>query len=566
MREESPAHSSLAAVGHESSDALDPVTVLVVEDSPTQAAWARRVLEGAGYTVLIAEDGTTGLTMMLDEHPAIVLADIDMPRLDGFELCRRAKEDPRSRSIPFVLVTHRDRATDIVRAIQAGADNYITKPLDPAVLTSRVSRILADIETWRERVVDRRIPPSMPPEETILSLERAQVIELLMGAAEKLENEIGAVSEIGLALTMRHDLDELLALLVQRARDFAEDGTVLVTLLGDDGVWVVKSAESPQPALARELTGVRITQSQAPAILEGMRRREAFHVRASDPAAPPSVRALLERYGLAEAYGWPMLADRELIGALVVVYPTHHSFSEDERRRFRHLADQAAVAVVNARLFEQERALRHQLEEAYRAEEDAHKNAMFMLAAAVEARDGLTGSHLRRVQAYAEALARTIGLPEDEVEVIGYSSIMHDVGKLLVPDDVLGKPGKLTEAEWVEMRRHPEHGARILGDREFFSVAREIARCHHERWDGSGYPAGLKGEAIPVAARLTSVADVFDALTTKRHYKEAWSDHDALAEIRRLSGLSFDPRIVDSFVGLWEGGEVARIRSSITDL
>ena len=542
-----------------------PATVLVVEDSRTQAAWAVNVLRADGHRVLVAHDGHAGLDLMTREHPDIVLADIDMPGVDGFEMCAQAKHDPHLRSIPFVLVTHRDRATDIVRAVQVGADNYITKPLEPAVLSTRVARIVDDIRMWRARLSASRVPPPVAPEDTILSLERGQVIELLMGAAEKMESEIGTVNEIGLALTMTHDLDTLLALLVQRAREFAGSGTVLVVLVSGDGGWEVRSVASPDGAPIEGLVGTRFTGSIDPATQAAWHRREAPVLRATDPIAPPAVRALFDRYGIVEDYAWPMLADHELIGVLAVVYQSHRSLSEDERRRFRHLADQAAVAVVNARLFEQEHALRQQLEEAYRAEKEAHKNAMFMLAAAVEARDGLTGSHLRRVQAYTEALARTLGLPEDEIEVIGYSSIMHDVGKLLVPDEILGKPGKLTEEEWVEMRRHPAHGAGILGDRDFFAVAREIARNHHERWDGTGYPGGLRGEEIPLCARLTSVADVFDALTTKRHYKEAWPDEEALAEIRRLSGNSFDPAVVDAFLGLWDAGEIARIRRSIAD-
>jgi putative two-component system response regulator len=134
------------------------------------------------------------------------------------------------------------------------------------------------------------------------------------------------------------------------------------------------------------------------------------------------------------------------------------------------------------------------------------------------------------------------------------------VGKLLVPDSILGKPGKLTDEEWVEMRRHPDHGASILANGEFFVMASDIARCHHERWDGAGYPRGLKRDEIPIAARITSVADVFDALVTKRSYKEPWADTDAIAEIGRLRGTSFDPAVVDAFMRLWDRGEIAQIR------
>jgi response regulator RpfG family c-di-GMP phosphodiesterase len=331
----------------------------------------------------------------------------------------------------------------------------------------------------------------------------------------------------------------------------------------DDGTWRITTVEGASETMRQQIVNEAIYDDMLPIAIDELRKRHSFHIRYADQATPPVLRALGEKYGIVDTYGWPLVAGGELIGVLAISHATSRSLTADEHRRYAHLADQAAVAVVNARLFEKERALRLQLEKALAAEREAHKHAMFMLAAAVEARDGLTGAHLRRVQAYTRALAVELGRPSTEVEEIGYSSVLHDVGKLLVPDSILGKPGKLTDEEWVEMRRHPDHGAEMLVDHPFFAMASDIARCHHERWDGSGYPRGLKGEGIPIAARITSVADVFDALMTRRSYKEPWSDEHAVAEIRRLRGTSFDPSVVDAFLALWDSGEVARIRSTL---
>jgi len=191
---------------------------------------------------------------------------------------------------------------------------------------------------------------------------------------------------------------------------------------------------------------------------------------------------------------------------------------------------------------------------------EAGLEAIFMLSVAAEAKDEVTGSHIQRVQHYSEAIALRLGLPLDVVEEIGYSSMMHDVGKIQVPDAILKKAGKLTEEEWALMRRHPLHGVAILREKPFYRVARDIAGNHHERWDGNGYPHGRKGEEIPLASRIVTVADVFDALTTARPYKDAWDEEEALAELVKRRGKNFDPQVVDVFMELYEEGVIRAIR------
>ncbi len=192
---------------------------------------------------------------------------------------------------------------------------------------------------------------------------------------------------------------------------------------------------------------------------------------------------------------------------------------------------------------------------------EANLEAIYMLSIACEAKDESTGNHVKRVQRYSHALARRLGIPEAVAEEIGYSSIMHDLGKLRVPDAILAKPAPLNDDEWRLMKRHPKDGVAILRDGEFFAIAREIAGNHHEHWDGSGYPSGRKGEAIPLSARITAVADVFDALSSKRPYKEPWPESDVLVEMRRLRATTLDPKAVDAFLDLCAEGVIRGIRA-----
>jgi putative two-component system response regulator len=178
-----------------------------------------------------------------------------------------------------------------------------------------------------------------------------------------------------------------------------------------------------------------------------------------------------------------------------------------------------------------------------------------MLAVASEAKDADTGQHVRRIQAYAHALARRLGMGDDEAEEIGYSAVLHDVGKIHVPDEILKKPGSLNDDERRRMQEHTIVGERILGTGTFFVRARRIARSHHENWDGSGYPDALAGRAIPLEARIVHLADVYDALVHERVYKPAWSPDDAARAIRDARGWMFEPDLVDAFLDLHTQGQ-----------
>jgi HD-GYP domain-containing protein (c-di-GMP phosphodiesterase class II) len=175
---------------------------------------------------------------------------------------------------------------------------------------------------------------------------------------------------------------------------------------------------------------------------------------------------------------------------------------------------------------------------------------IWRLSQAAESRDEDTGHHIERISALSQALALELGLPAEQAELIGHAAALHDVGKIAVPDRVLLKPGKLDDDEYEIMKAHTTIGASVLSESAspLLQTAEAIARSHHERWDGTGYPNGLVGSQIPLPARICAVCDVFDALMSKRVYKDAWGMDDALAELERAAGTQFDPALVDVFV------------------
>jgi putative nucleotidyltransferase with HDIG domain len=192
-----------------------------------------------------------------------------------------------------------------------------------------------------------------------------------------------------------------------------------------------------------------------------------------------------------------------------------------------------------------------------------YRSTVETLAMAIDAKDDVTHSHVRRVQAYAAALARELGVTDEvSLKAIEAAALLHDTGKLGIPERILNKPGGLTPSEFEEMKRHVDIGADILSLVDFPYPVVPIVRCHHENWDGTGYPRGVKAEAIPIGARILSVVDCFDALTSDRPYRKALSDEAALDILRERRGRMYDPTVVDTFIAIYRDVAVADATAS----
>ncbi len=248
-----------------------------------------------------------------------------------------------------------------------------------------------------------------------------------------------------------------------------------------------------------------------------------------------------------------------------VVFITAKSEVEDEKRGFDvgavdYITKPISKPIVLTRvathlaLYDQQRSCEELIALRTGELQDSQKAAVFMLGEAGHFNDTDTGVHIWRMAAYSGLIARSFGWHFENAAVLELAAPMHDNGKIGIPDSILKKPGKLTSDEWFKMKTHTTIGYRILkkSDSPLFKMAADIALYHHEKWDGMGYPYGLKGLEIPESARIVAIADVFDALTMKRPYKDAWSIDDALKEIKANSGKHFDPTLIDSFFSIKE--------------
>jgi putative nucleotidyltransferase with HDIG domain len=214
------------------------------------------------------------------------------------------------------------------------------------------------------------------------------------------------------------------------------------------------------------------------------------------------------------------------------------------------LANQAAIALERSILLSESRQQAKQLEAAYEELEITYDQTLTALMSALDARDRETEGHSTRVSRLACMLAEEIGLTGQQLKAIERGALLHDIGKIGISDTILHKPGKLTEGDWKMMRFHPDIGARIVEGIPFLKESLSIIRYHHERWDGSGYPTGLKEDEIPIQARIFAVADVFDALTSRRIYRSKSSAEEAIQYIKEQSGILFDPVIVEALTRL----------------
>lgn len=246
----------------------------------------------------------------------------------------------------------------------------------------------------------------------------------------------------------------------------------------------------------------------------------------------------------------PLRAQEQVIGVISVHdKASGEDFDKEDTKLLEALADAAVVAIENVRLYEEERRQAQLLNQAYQDLNNTYRATLLALTGMLDTRDVATYGHSLRVAAFTLRLAIEMGIKDPVVlKNIEQGALLHDVGKIGVRDDVLRKTGPLDAQDWIEMKNHPELGFHMLKNIAFLREALPIVHYHHEHWDGSGYPAGMRGEQIPVEARIFAVADAFDAITSERPYSQARSYDEAVAILFAESGTRFDPAVVGTFI------------------
>ena len=375
---------------------------------------------------------------------------------------------------------------------------------------------------------------------------KAETLQIYVDRLKKSNEELQAVASINLELRKAQNRAELIALILEQACRHTGTPSGLISLRSaDSGSWVVESArgswsrsQGMKIAPASPLAG-RNTQPGMASVIPDLRHN-------SQPVSLDWID------GDCSAAGVPLAAQGETFGMLWT--GKINRFEPDELHKLVIIADSASSAIHRTGLFDQisREARRLAAENAELAK--AYEGALESWARALELRGFESPGHSGRVTALAARVGLDLGMNNDQLAHLKRGALLHDIGKLGVPEQILTKAGPLNDEEWAAIRRHPQIGSDLLAPNRLFQTDLDVPYCHHERWDGTGYPRGLKGERIPLSARIFAVVDVYDSLTHDRPYRPAWSPEKTLEYIRKASGQQFDPQVVEKFLMILEGG------------
>jgi len=439
-----------------------------------------------------AENAYQALELMQKYPVDLILLDVNMPGLSGIDLLKLMRRE--GIKTPVVLMTSYPSLELTVEALRYGATDFLIKPFTSQQLYEAIKR-------FKKR-------------KTLETKEDYQELLRLLKQKTREQTLLFTVSD---RLTFCSSVTQLYREIVHLSLEFtkSEEGALyLLDLERKVLVPEVWEGFSKKPAILNYEDSNPISKS----------------VRESLPYIIPSrekEKALLVN---------PFQIKGENLGALVLC--RRESFSKDDLFCTNLILERAAPLVENFILYE---SIVLNLHDALRA-----------LVKALEAKDYYTKEHSERVTNYALLIAKEMGLSMEKLETLRFAGHLHDVGKVGIPDSILLKPGRLTREEYEIIKRHPVIGAEIVGHIGLLQEEAEIIRYHHERFDGKGYPEGLKGEEIPLLARILAVADTYDAMTTRRPYRPSFSAETAYKEIIRCSGTQFDPEIVEVFKVVWQ--------------
>ena len=484
--------------------------VLVVDDEKVIREILSDFLTMEGFLVRTVEDGQAALAELERRSYNLVISDLKMPNMGGLELLEQINQ--RSINVLTVIMTGFGTVETAIEAMKKGAYDYILKPFKVEEVVHIVQR---GLDRQRLQLENIRLKEALSlyklSEAISQSLSIDNIFELITDAVlEELQADV-----VTLLLADEHDPSKF----SERVRRCCET--------------------ADQEDLVGELNLEEVTgcyTQDLPLLAHGAKAHRFFK------RTPRSQR-------LVSFCSIPLTVSNRVLGMLnAYSYNRGNKFTEGQRKMVSILCSRAAVSIENARLYLNLLKSNKELEAANQSLAENFRQTIVGFANALEESDRYTRGHSERVSVYARMIAEAMRLPAGQVDAVILSAQVHDIGKIGIPTEKLNKPGKLTPEEIAIFRTHPEKGKRILEPVPFLRELIPGAYCHHEAFDGTGYPQGLGGDEIPILGRIIAVADAFDAMTSDRAYRKALPYRVALEELRRCAGTQFDPHVTAVFL------------------
>lgn len=484
--------------------------ILCVDDERDNLDLLEGLLVSQGYEVVMAESGSDALKQIADQKFDLVLLDVLMPEIDGFEVCRKIKDNKQYRRIPVVMITALTSKEDRIKSIEAGAEDFISKPFDSTEVLARIRMLL------KFKDLNHRLNSAYDAITNIVGFDEAIAMSFDPKNADFLVRTNGIINNI---LRRRPDIS-----------DRAE--VVIVGYVDLNNIWQWYKFDSVLRDLHCAWLKTDLSQDLH---ISPSSTMQFFHIN-EEELGTSAYRSFIERM---KSMSIPVS------NMLCFLSKTFCIVALNFEKHLSHYDAELMNSIVMQNLYF------HSLSSRIKETEEAFNNVVLSLARAAEANDQNSGNHILRVGEYCATIARRLGMSEKFCNIIRVQAALHDVGNIFIRPDILRNPGKLSPEEFEEIKKHPLTGSEILGNHGWLTIAKNVAISHHEKWDGSGYPYGLRGEEIPLEGRILNIADQYDVLRNKRVYKPRYDHQEAFKIITEGNGRTlphhFDPRVLRVF-------------------
>lgn len=468
--------------------------ILIVDDEVSICNILGQYLKKRGYSVFTVQCGEQALEVLEDKSVDLVITDIKMPGITGVDLLKIIKKN--NSTIPVLITTGFPTLDTAIEALKLGAYDYLTKPFHLEEIGEKVRRAIISKQLEEENLLFSKLVSLHEVTKVLTStLDIAELDKKFLNYSIKMSKADGGALLIN---------DSSGRLSISETCGKVEKKLWVNQALTNAARWVLSREE---PIVIE--SGVNVLPSGLLPI-------------------PPEFKSFIS---------FPLKTPSRIVGVLSLVrFASRQPFTNLDLEIINVLASQASISIENVRLYQNIR--------------DNYLKTIRAFALAVEAKDEYTHGHSENVMKYTVVLARHLGLPDQEIELVKYAGLLHDIGKIGISEQILNKAGKLTDREFEEIKKHPELGARIIADVPFLKSLVPMVLHHHEFYCGGGYPTGISGTEIPFGARILSVSDAFEAMTSDRPYRKSLSQEVAFSILKKEKGKQFDPNIIDAFLDI----------------